>query len=301
LGGGDSQSFYKKIEAAVKQIVRTEYGRKMFDKTPRLVVTEMSNNNEWGYTNWNTYAYLESDVIHIGKFHNLDSTLVHEIAHYNNYIECDFYEDGITPLPYNQQRREKYAIGQEHEYARSPFCDTPAITSEMLKEEEQRRRQAEMRRQSEEAMRNMQTSSSNLFGSSNSNSNNTVKTRDELETDNSSNKIEQENIRNNSEQTWGGLFNALFSFVSGNNQETENRERERSGNPERPNFTQRTERIDKNNPHLDKEFLRYVADLKSSEDKNSEDYFTKGEKNASWFKTPEMRRIVADYYQGKRA
>lgn len=70
----NSESFLKRVGDAVDKIVETEYGRRMFDRTGSLVVTEMSDNNEYGHKRSKVDAYADGHTVYIGPkgFANFD-------------------------------------------------------------------------------------------------------------------------------------------------------------------------------------------------------------------------------------
>ena len=212
------------------------------------------------------------------------------------------------------------AYGQEAEYNRSPMAREPLITSKTIEEDEKRRaqetlveRQKEKARQREidksYARMQIDRNSSNIFNTEWSKSNSELATddiaKDESDLDSQNNYTEsssQEIDLTNSSQSWVGLFGAVIGAWSGaNNKNSESqRERKQSGNFENPNRNRensnKNEQTDQKSPHLDKNFLTYLADRTDDSDYRD---FEKCRKNPAWFKTPEIREIIADYYRNK--
>lgn len=71
----------RKVEAAVEEIVKTTYGREMFDyfKSP-IEVAHMRNKNPAGHSIHDTWAYTNGDIF-LGTYKNLDYNLIHELPH----------------------------------------------------------------------------------------------------------------------------------------------------------------------------------------------------------------------------
>ena len=112
---------------------------------------------------------------------------------------------------------------------------------------------------------------------------------------NQSENYNQETGRSNPNQSWGGLWGALLGIAVGSSEKGESENR-RSGNPENPNRSRENNINEQVENGLSDDLLRYVADKT-----NNDDYlnFEKCRKNPAWFKTSEIKRIVADYYKNK--
>ena len=117
----------------------------MFDRTGTVIVSQMSNNNPWGHSAWNTDGYQDGDTIYLNKIDA--TTLAHEIAHFNYYIE---YEEGVS---YRNQPCEIMVRGEEAEYAGSrPAAIYPrTLEAEREREEKQKQEDESKERQKEEA------------------------------------------------------------------------------------------------------------------------------------------------------
>ncbi len=71
----------QKVEAAVENIVKTTYGREMFDYfISHIEVAHMRDKNPVGYTILSTIAYTNGDI-YLGTFTDLEGSLIHELAH----------------------------------------------------------------------------------------------------------------------------------------------------------------------------------------------------------------------------
>ena len=323
IRGDESQSFYNKLESAIKEIAKTEYGQKLFDRTDYVLVMEMSSSQHHGNNPGSIDGCCDGSIIYIsGRLWYFDITLVHESGHFNNWIPMEYYDAEETrPLPYRQQPCEIMAYGEEAKYAGSrPAAIYPrTLEAEREREEKQKQedeakeRQKDKARQKEidESYARMQRdrNSSDIFGTGGGKSNSELTTddiaKDKSDLDSQNNYTEnssQEIDLTNSSQSWGGLFGAVVGAWSGaNNKNSESqRERKQSGNFENPNGNRenlnKSEKVDQKSPHLDKNFLTYLADRTDDNDYRD---FEKCKKNPDWFKTREIREIIADYYKNK--
>lgn len=210
------------------------------------------------------------------------------------------------------------AYGQEAEYNRSPMAREPLITGKTIKEDKERKakealveqeREKEQARQKErnksyERIQADRESAANIFDSYSTTNSPATTPETNSNKDSQNNYTEsssQEIDLTNSSQSWGGLFGAVVGAWSGaNNKNPESqRERKQGGNFENPNRNRensnKSEKVDQKSPHLDENFLTYLADRTDDNDYRN---FEKCRKNPAWFKTSEIREIIA-YYRNK--
>ena len=151
-------------------------------------------------------------------------TLVHEIDHYNNWM------DAVDGVSYWNQPREISARAAEAKYMRSPMAREPLITGKTIKEDKEREKEqalAEQEREKEQDRQRERNKSyekiqadresvANIFNSySTTNSpattpeTNSDKDSQNNYTENSSQEIDL----TNSSQSWGGLFGVFGAVV----------------------------------------------------------------------------------------